>query len=73
VLDLCLSLALLGGLMAYFHWPRTRNVFLLPLFVFGTFLAASGIGFTLSSMNVLFRDVKHLVPFLVQMGCLFRR
>ena len=67
-LDLTLSLTLLAGMMVYYHWPVTINVLLLPVFVLGTFLAASGIGFTLSSMNVVFRDVKHIVPFLVQMG-----
>jgi lipopolysaccharide transport system permease protein len=68
LLDLCLSLLLLGGLMLYYHVPLTTKAFLLPLFALGALLSASGLGMMLSALNVSFRDVKYVVPFLVQMG-----
>ena len=68
LLDLFLSLMLLAVLMIYYHVPLTTKIFLLPLFAFGSLLAASGLGMTLSALNVSFRDVKYVVPFLVQMG-----
>jgi lipopolysaccharide transport system permease protein len=68
LLDLVVSLAVVVIMMAYYHWPITYHILLLPLFILGTFLAASGIGLTLSACNVMFRDVKYAVPFFVQMG-----
>lgn len=68
VLDLLVSLTMLLVLMAYYHWPMTRHIFLLPFFILGTFMAASGLGLALSACNVIFRDVKYAVPFFIQMG-----
>jgi lipopolysaccharide transport system permease protein len=68
LLDLSLNLVFLGGLMVYYRWPVGPQLLLLPIFILGTVMAASGLGFILSSLNVVFRDVKHLVPFIVQMG-----
>jgi len=67
-LDLFLSLLVLGGLMIYYRWALSVNVLLLPIFLLGTVMAASGIGFAFSALNVLFRDIKYMVPFLLQMG-----
>jgi lipopolysaccharide transport system permease protein len=68
LLDLLLSLGLLGLLLLYYRWPLTASIFWLPLFIVAALLAASGIGLTLSALNVSFRDVKYAVPFLIQMG-----
>ena len=68
LLDLFLSLVLLGVLMLYYHVPITTKALLIPLFALGALLSASGLGMTLSALNVSFRDVKYVVPFLVQMG-----
>ena len=68
LLDLAFSLALLMLMMIYYRWPISPKLFLLPIFVLGAVLSASGIGMMLSALNVSFRDVKYAVPFLVQMG-----
>lgn len=68
LVDLFLTLGLLGVMMVYYRWPLTVNVLLLPLFILGAMLAASGTGLLLSALNVSFRDVKYVVPFMVQMG-----
>jgi lipopolysaccharide transport system permease protein len=68
LLDLAFSLALLILMMIYYRWPISPKLFLLPVFVLGAVLSASGIGMTLSALNVSFRDIKYAVPFLVQMG-----
>jgi lipopolysaccharide transport system permease protein len=54
--------------MLHYHWPFTRNLLLLPLFILGCVLTAGGAGLILSAINVNFRDVKYAVPFLIQMG-----
>jgi lipopolysaccharide transport system permease protein len=68
LLDLLISLALLAVLMLRYHWHVSVQLMWLPLFVLGSFLAASGVGLILSSLNVVFRDVKYIVPFFVQIG-----
>jgi lipopolysaccharide transport system permease protein len=67
-IDLVLNILLCLPLLAYYRWPVTPALLWLPLFVLGTFVVASGVGFTLSALNVQFRDVKYVVPFLVQAG-----
>ncbi len=68
LLDLLLSLGLLGLLMLYYRWPLTVSIVWLPVFILAALLAASGLGLILSALNVSFRDVKYAVPFLIQMG-----
>ena len=68
LVDLFFSMSLVFVLMMYYHWTLTPKILLLPVFILGILLAASGAGLALSALNVSFRDVKYAVPFLVQMG-----
>ncbi|MDB6100273.1 MAG: Transport permease protein [Gammaproteobacteria bacterium] len=68
LLDLLLSLTLLGLLMLYYHRPVSANIVWLPAFIIAVTLAAAGVGLVLSALNVSFRDVKYMVPFAIQMG-----
>jgi lipopolysaccharide transport system permease protein len=67
-LDMIVSLAFMGILMAWYQWPVTLTILSLPLFMAGSYLAASGLGLFLSSLNVQYRDVKYVVPFFTQMA-----
>jgi lipopolysaccharide transport system permease protein len=68
LLDLLLSLILLGLLMLYYHRPVSINIVWLPLFIVAAGFAAAGVGLVLSALNVSFRDIKYMVPFAIQMG-----
>lgn len=68
LMDLFLSLAMLGALMIYYHWRLTWTILELPIFILGAFLASAGVGLALSAINVSYRDVKYAVPFMLQMG-----
>jgi lipopolysaccharide transport system permease protein len=68
LVDLALSLGLFAAMLVFYHWPLTLAVFWLPVFIVAAFLSAAGAGLILSAVNVSFRDVKYVVPFLVQMG-----
>jgi len=57
------------GLMIYFKFPPTSMGLLLTLpAILITFLASSGLGLFLSALNVKYRDVKQILPFLIQTG-----
>jgi lipopolysaccharide transport system permease protein len=67
-LDLAISLVLLLGLMAWYGMAMTWNLLLLPAFALLAMLAAIGPSLWLSALNAKYRDVKYMVPFLVQAG-----
>jgi lipopolysaccharide transport system permease protein len=67
LVDFGLGLLVLFGLMAYFHMAPAASVLLLPLFVIFALLAALSVSLWLSALNVLYRDVQYVLPFLVQL------
>jgi lipopolysaccharide transport system permease protein len=66
LVDFALSFIVLLGMMVYYHHAPTIHVLWLPLFILLGLAAAVGMGFWLSAMNVKYRDVRYVVPFLVQ-------
>ena len=65
--DFAISFVLLAGMMACYHQaPSLRCVFL-PLFFLLSFVTAVGAGLWLSALNVDYRDVRYVVPFLTQL------
>jgi len=67
-LDFTISLVLLTGLMWWYGIELTWTLLLLPLFTVVAALAAFAASLWLSALNVKYRDVKYIVPFLVQAG-----
>jgi lipopolysaccharide transport system permease protein len=68
VVDLSISLVILLGLILWHGVPLTIHLLLLPLFFIVGFMAAFAVGLWLSALNVKYRDVKYVTPFLVRMG-----
>lgn len=67
LLDLLVASAILAGLMAWYGivpgWPA---LWMIPLLVLVTVLATSGVTTWLAALNVRYRDVRFVVPFLAQ-------
>lgn len=59
-------LVLLGAMALYGFIPGLKVLWLLPL-VLLTAATALGVGLWLAAINVRYRDVRHIVPFLIQM------
>ena len=68
VVDAMVSGLLLAGLMVWNHYGVDSHVVWLPLFAILGAVLAMGCGLWLSALNVRYRDVRHLVPFLTQIG-----
>ncbi len=67
LLDFCISFALLFPIMAvYGMYPRIYSILSVPI-VLATLALAIGIGSGFAAMTVRFRDIRHLLPFLVQL------
>jgi lipopolysaccharide transport system permease protein len=66
LVDFALALLVLIGMMIVYNIPVTVNILFLPLFISLAFATAAGVGLWLSAVNVRYRDVRHIVPFLTQ-------
>lgn len=66
LVDFMVSLVILGGLMVRYQVAPSWNLLTLPVFVLFVLLAAFGVGLWLSALNVQYRDVQQLIPFLAQ-------
>lgn len=64
--DFALSLATLLAMILYYQiWP-TGQIVWLPLFLLLALVTSLGVGLWLSALNVEYRDVRYVVPFLTQ-------
>ncbi len=68
LIDFAISLALLIAMMVYYRYVPGWQIVLLPVFVVLALLASTGPGVWLTALNVKYRDVAHVVPFVVQFG-----
>lgn len=68
LLDFAISLALLACLMAYYGFGLRWEMVFLPAFVLLALVATTGTGLWLAALNVKYRDVGHIVPFVTQLG-----
>jgi len=66
LLDFAISFAVFLGMMVYYRIVPTKAVIWLPAFTLLAILTALGVGLWLSALNALYRDVRYVLPFLVQ-------
>jgi lipopolysaccharide transport system permease protein len=67
LVDFAISFVVLFGLMAFYHIAPTWNVLFLPLFIALTVVTAFAVSLWLSALNVLYRDVQYIIPFMIQL------
>ncbi len=78
LVDFLISILMMFGVMFYYHihvaagLPNhidfTWRLAALPVFFLMAFLSAFGVSLWLSALNVKYRDIKHIVPFIVRIG-----
>jgi lipopolysaccharide transport system permease protein len=66
LVDFAISFLVMVGLMIYFQVPVHLNILWLPLLVLLTLMTSLAIGLWLSALNVQYRDVQHMIPFMLQ-------
>lgn len=66
LVDFALALAVLIGMMFFFHIVPTNNIIWLPLLLLLALVTSMGASLWFAALNVQFRDVRYIVPFLVQ-------
>lgn len=68
LVDFAIAFGLLILLMIYYGVGFSVNLVMLPVLVVLTSLLAVGIGMWMSALNVKYRDIRHALPFLIQIG-----
>lgn len=66
LVDFGIAFVVLLGLMVYYGIAPTIAIFTLPIFIMWAILTVFGVGLWLSALNVQYRDVQYVIPFLVQ-------
>jgi lipopolysaccharide transport system permease protein len=65
--DFLIAFIVMLGLMLYYQISPTSNVWTLPLFLLLAVITALGVGLWLSAMNVLYRDIGYMIPYITQL------
>ena len=66
VVDFALAFTVLLGMMFYYGIAPTANIIWLPPLLLLALVTALGVGLWLAAMNVQYRDVRYVVPFITQ-------
>ena len=67
VVDFAIAFIVLLGLMPYYHIAYSWQMLAIPGLVVLCLLTALSVAIWLSALNVMYRDVQYLIPFLVQL------
>ncbi len=69
LLDFSIGFIILILLMLYYQvTPTLIGIVLLPFLLFITILSALGFGLIFSAINVRYRDIQYVLPFVIQLG-----
>jgi|GEM_PF-9172 len=66
LVDFGFSSLVFFGLMLYYGYLPTLKILLLPFFLLLALITALSVGLWLSAVNVQYRDVRYVIPFLIQ-------
>jgi lipopolysaccharide transport system permease protein len=64
LVDFAISFMVLVGMMLFYRIPLTSRIWSLPLFLLLALASAMAVGLWFSALNVEYRDVRYVVPFL---------
>jgi homopolymeric O-antigen transport system permease protein len=68
LVDFAINFIMLVALMIWYQFVPGWQIVLLPAFVALALLASLGPGLWLTALNVKYRDVRYIIPFVVQLG-----
>jgi lipopolysaccharide transport system permease protein len=66
LLDFAVAVLVLAVLMVYYQFIPGVGILLFPALVVLTFICAVSVGLWLSAMSVQYRDIRYVIPFLIQ-------
>lgn len=67
LVDLLITVAILIGLAVYYQMPWSWDLLMFPAMILLTILLALDFGIWLAALTVKYRDIRHALPFVLQM------
>lgn len=67
LVDFTIASVILVGMMVYYRVPVTWRLLLCPIVLIPIVVLALSVGMILAALNVRYRDVKHAIPFIIQL------
>jgi lipopolysaccharide transport system permease protein len=67
LVDFGVAFSLVGIALVLYRVPLTWNLLSLPVFILLALTLALGVGFWLAALNVEYRDIRYIVPFMTQL------
>jgi len=67
LVDFAIAFTILVGMMFYYGYLPTLKMLWLPAFITLALMTSLGVGLWLSAINVRYRDVRYVIPFLIQL------
>lgn len=67
LIDLLITVTILIGLVVYYKFTFTLHILMLPLMLLLTIWLATAFGIWLAALTVRYRDIRHALPFVLQM------
>jgi lipopolysaccharide transport system permease protein len=67
LLDFFVAMVVLFVMMAYYDFVPGVEILLFPFLIGLTFLCAVGVGLWFSALNVQYRDIRYVIPFLIKL------
>jgi lipopolysaccharide transport system permease protein len=67
LVDFGISFLIFVLMMGYYHIRPTMHILWLPAFLLLAVLTALGVGLWLSALNAIYRDVRYVLPFMIQL------
>jgi len=67
LVDFALAFVVLVAMMGFYGVRPAASIVALPLFVLLALVAALGVGLWLAALNVEYRDIRYVVPFIIQL------
>ena len=67
LVDMAIGLMLFAFLFPVFGYKPSMNLIFLPLIVLVTFCAAFGLGLIMAALTLLYRDLRFIIPYMMQL------
>jgi lipopolysaccharide transport system permease protein len=66
LVDFAIAFVILIGMMFFYGYLPTARILWLPAFLVLALMTALGVGLWLSALNIKYRDLRYVIPFLIQ-------
>jgi lipopolysaccharide transport system permease protein len=67
LVDFVIAFLILVAMMFYYDYAPTVSLLWLPAFIVLALMTSLGVGLWLSAINVKYRDIRYVIPFLIQL------